>query len=171
MSIDEAHFVLVALLALAVAWDLRTRRIPNPLTITGCVVGLALRASLGWDPLLAGVLGLLLGLAVSVPMVLAGGLGGGDAKLLAMVGAFLGPGPLLPAILVMGIVGGVMAVVVAVWKGEAYDTLRRTWLLAGRLVGVVPRTASYRTIATAGALTIPYAIPIAIGAVASVFYL
>lgn len=171
MSTNESQLVLIVLLALAVAWDFRTRRIPNPLTITGCAVGLALRATQGWDPLVAGVLGLLLGLAVSVPMVMAGGLGGGDAKLLAAVGAFLGVGPMLPAILVMGIVGGVMAVVFAVWKGEAYDTLSRTWMLAGRLVGITPRATSYRTIATTGALTIPYAIPIAAGAVASVFYL
>lgn len=154
---------LVCLAALAVFWDLRERRIPNVLTVAGCGVALLLRASQGMEPLLAGLVGLLLGLGLALPLVLAGGLGGGDAKLLAAVGAFLGPEQLMIAFLVTAVAGGLLAILAAVRNGR----LRETALHTGRLVlslfgrgGGAPR----RTLDTAGALTIPYAVPIAVGA-------
>ena len=168
MNVNQ--LALVLLLALAVAWDLNTRRIPNVLTIGGCLIALSLRAIQGPESIGFGFLGLALGLLVSLPFVVAGGLGGGDAKLLAAVGAFLGPEQLWAAILVMGLVGGVMALLVAMRSGEMYDTLRRTWGLAGRMVGIRAIDEPRRTLATAGALTIPYAVPIAIGAILSQFY-
>ncbi|CAN5268084.1 hypothetical protein BH18GEM1_BH18GEM1_04540 [soil metagenome] len=154
---------LVSVAALAVWWDLRERRIPNALTLAGCGAALLLRATQGLEPLGAGVVGLLLGLGLALPLVVAGGLGGGDAKLLAAVGAFLGPANLLVAALITALAGGLLAMVAAVRNGA----LRETALHAGSLVlslfgrgGRLPR----RTLDTAGALTIPYAVPIAVGA-------
>lgn len=161
---------LVVLLALAVAWDLRTRRIPNWLTVGACGVALGLRAVQGVEPLGFGVLGLVLGLALSLPLVLTGGLGGGDAKLLAAVGAFLGPGRLIIALLAMALVGGVLTIAVATRRGVMYETLRHTWRLTGQLVGLGLESEPRRTLGTAGALTIPYAVPIAIGALTGLFY-
>ena len=108
---------LVALVILAVTWDLRTRRIPNALTVTGFFTALALRALPGGEALLAGVLGGLIGLILTFPLVLMGGLGGGDAKLLAAVGAFLGPSNLPLALLVTALVGGTMALALAIQRG------------------------------------------------------
>ncbi len=170
MTASPSLIALVLVLALSVVWDLRTRRIPNWLTVGACGAALGLRAVQGFEPLGFGALGLVLGLAMSLPLVFAGGLGGGDAKLLAAVGAFLGPGQLISALLAMALAGGVLTVVVATRRGVMYETLRNTWRLTGQLVGLGPESEPRRTLGTAGALTIPYAVPIAIGALGVLIY-
>ncbi|MFQ5888916.1 MAG: prepilin peptidase, partial [Gemmatimonadota bacterium] len=83
---------LIVLAATAAAFDLGTRRIPNYLTVTGLLLALALRALDGGEMLLGGLGGAALALALSFPLFIVGGFGGGDVKLLVAVGAFLGPG-------------------------------------------------------------------------------
>lgn len=158
---------LLTLLALAVGWDLATRRIPNAITVSGGLAALGLRGMSGWEPLVAGALGLVLGLVLALPLVALGAMGGGDAKLLAAVGAFLGPGPLVTAILVTALAGGVLAIVVAARWGALAATLAHTLDLARRAVG--RSDGPRRTLATEGALAIPYAVPIAIGAMVGWF--
>ena len=89
-------FTLV-LTCVAGIWDLRTGIIPNRLVLFGGVVGLALRfgvAAVSGDTLRAlGSTCVGMALVSLVPLLLyrAGGIGGGDVKLLAVVGALLGP--------------------------------------------------------------------------------
>lgn len=154
---------LVALVILAVTWDLRTRRIPNALTVTGFFTALALRALPGGEALLAGVLGGLIGLILTFPLVLMGGLGGGDAKLLAAVGAFLGPSNLPLALLVTALVGGTMALALAIQHRALGETLRHAGALVG---GVAKRAPAARNLRTPGALTVPYGVAIGAGALA-----
>jgi len=159
---------LVSLAALAVWWDLRERKIPRALTLAGCLVALALRSAQGFEPLGAGVLGLLLGLAVSVPFVAAGVMGGGDAKLIAAVGAFLGPLQLVVALAFTALAGGLLAAALAIRCGAFYESIHGAGVLLMRLLRIGP-LGERRTLATAGALTIPYALPIAVGAIAGWF--
>ena len=155
---------LISLVIVAVVWDLRTRRIPNALTVSGFLAALVLRALPGGEALMAGVLGGVIGLAISFPLVLLGGLGGGDAKLLAAVGAFLGPADLPVALLVTALVGGAMAFTLAVQRRALGETLRHARVLVG---SVAPRTpAPARNLRTPGALTIPYGVAIGAGAIA-----
>ncbi len=170
MTANASLIALVLVLAVAVVWDLRTRRIPNWLTVGACGVALVLRGVQGFEPFWFGVLGVILGLALSLPLVFAGGLGGGDAKLLAAVGAFLGPQRLVIALLAMALVGGALTVVVAIRRGVMYETLRHTWRLVGQSVGLAHESEPRRTLGTAGALTVPYAVAIAVGALAGLFY-
>ena len=99
-----------------------------------------------------------------MPLFALGGLGGGDVKLLAAVGAFLGPGKLVTALLAAGVVGGAMALAVAAWRGALAATLARTgglllrWLTLGR-------AGDSRTLGAPGAVTVPYGVAIAVGAV------
>lgn len=154
---------LVTLVILAVTWDIRTRRIPNALTVTGFFTALVLRALPGGEAVMAGILGGLIGLTLGFPLVLMGGLGGGDAKLLAAVGAFLGPANLPVALLVTALVGGAMALALAVQRRALGETLRH----AGTLVGsVATRAPVARNLRTPGALTIPYGVAIGAGALA-----
>lgn len=154
---------LIALVTVAVVWDLRTRRIPNALTVSGFFVALAIRALPGGEALMAGVLGGVLGLAISFPLVLLGGLGGGDAKLLAAVGAFLGPGDLPVALLVTALVGGAMAFALALQRRALVETLLHARVLVGSVARRAPAPA--RTLRTPGALTIPYGVAIGAGAI------
>lgn len=157
--------LLVALVATAVATDLASRRIPNALTLTGLVVGLALRAPAGFDAFAAGVTGAIVALALAFPVVLAGGLGGGDAKLLAAVGAFVGLEGLPVVLLVTAVAGGTMALALAVRRGALIETLGHCRALIRR---ILPGGAHVpvRTLSTPGALAVPYGVAIGIGALA-----
>src|SRR5947209_11249935 len=89
--------ILVPLIAAAMAGvaaytDLRSRRIPNWLTLSAAVIGLGLNLALGGAAGgLTAVLGLGLGLAMLLPFYLLRAVGAGDVKLLAALGALLGP--------------------------------------------------------------------------------
>jgi prepilin peptidase CpaA len=109
-----ATTAFLALILLAGASDLRTRRIPNALTVSGLGVALALRGATGVEPLASGLAGALIAFVPAALLVVAGGLGGGDAKLLAAVGAFVGPAGLPTALFVTAVVGGAMGAVVVV---------------------------------------------------------
>lgn len=103
---------LVAFLALVAIVDLRTRRIPNWLTIVAASTALVLNVSrLGEPGAAASGGGLATGLLVFLPWYLAGGFGAGDVKAMAAAGAFLGPrGALLAATCTL-LVGGLSALV------------------------------------------------------------
>src|SRR5208337_5592464 len=72
--------------------DLRYRRIPNWLTVSGLAAGLAVNAILfRWPGLNAALLGALLALGLLLPFVWLRSLGAGDWKLAGALGACLGP--------------------------------------------------------------------------------
>lgn len=107
-----AGWLLILILAAAVRCDLATRRIPNALCLTAMVLGLGLSAgSHGTEGLMYSAGGLAAGLLLLLPFYLAGGMGAGDAKLMASTGAWLGiNGAILAAGLAL-VVGGVMAAI------------------------------------------------------------
>jgi len=164
------------LLAGAAAWsDFRQRRIPNALTIAGLAVALLLRAPLGLAAVGSGLAGAGIALGLSLVFFLAGGMGGGDVKLLAAVGAFLGPQRLWPALLVMALTGGLMAGWVILRRGAIPETtanLRTLWVTLGRRTFTGwkgSESEAALTLDTPGALTVPYGVAIAVGAVAAWF--
>jgi prepilin peptidase CpaA len=107
--------------------DIRTRRIPNELTATMTIVGLALAATGMSGVSLAGsILGIVLGLALMMPGHLFGATGAGDVKLMAAIGAILGPALIVSAFLFTAVAGGVLAVAVAVRRGRLGVTLTGT---------------------------------------------
>lgn len=164
-----AQSVAVAVvMVLALGWDVRTRRIPNALTLSGVVAGLALRAPLGMAAVASGLAGAGIALLLSLPLFALGGLGGGDAKLLVAAGAFLGPQALFTAALMAGVLGGLMAVAVMI-RGKVWipvllnckDLLLNLFTL-GR-VGERPSLDS------PGAIKIPYGVAISVGTLATWF--
>lgn len=165
--------VFLALIALAVVagWsDIRSRRIPNALTVGAAAAALALRALEGGLTMLgSGLLALGIAFLLAVPLFAVGAMGGGDVKLLAAVGAFLGVERLVPGLLAIAVVGGVVALVVAARNGALAETAGRAARLPARLLPAPLRPdlggAPARTIDTPGALTIPYGVPIGLGAV------
>jgi prepilin peptidase CpaA len=114
------------ILATTAAWtDLRSRRIPNWLTVPGAVVGIAASTALGrWGGMKASLLGLGLGLALLLPFVLLRSLGAGDWKLAGALGAFTGPGLLVDLLLGSIFVAGVMALVLIIYKRRLGQTVR-----------------------------------------------
>jgi len=114
------------LLSLIAGWtDLRSRRIPNWLTVPGLLIGVAANTVLGgWSGLKTSLLGAAIGLALLLPFVLLRSLGAGDWKLAGALGAFAGPGLLVNLLLGSVFVAGVMAVVLIIYKGRVRQTLR-----------------------------------------------
>src|SRR5215212_8490883 len=102
--------VVLGLVGVAAAIDVRTRRIPNLLTFGGAAVALAYHAwTGGLHGLALGAGGWTIGLALFLPMFLLRGMGAGDVKLLAAVGAWLGPMGVVWCALYSVLAGGVLA--------------------------------------------------------------
>jgi len=129
---------LAALLAAAAVSDLRSRRIPNTLTLPACLVFLLLRLALaGPDGLWSGLGGLTLGLALMLPAYGLGVMGGGDVKLLAAVGAALGPVGVLWSFLFTSVCGGAYALAVLLWRPAGRAALHRVVVgVAGSLLAL-----------------------------------
>ena len=156
--------VFVALVGAAGFADLRSRRIPNWLTLGILVSGLVLRAFEGLAALAVGAGGAGLGLAIAVVLFGLGAMGGGDGKLLIGVGAFLGYEDFVGALLLIGVLGGLLGLAEAVRRGVILPSainaagMVRRWLTFGRS-GVT------RTLESPGAVAVPYGVAIALGAI------
>ncbi len=156
-----AVFLTVLLLA---SWtDVRSRRIPNWITIGGMVAGLGFHAVRGVGPLGVGALGLAAAFAVALPFFLSGALGGGDAKLLMAVGAFFGPVDFLLASLVIALVGGALALGEAARQGALGPVLASCGRLILRWVTSAGRHAG--GLALNRRLAVPYGVAISAGSV------
>ena len=124
--------VLIPLaLTVWIAWgDLRTRRIPNYLTLGTAVAGLAYNfMSHGLSGLADGFLGMLLGFAFLILPYLWGGMGAGDVKALAALGAWLGFWGTLFLFCYMAIAGGILALASLWWGGQLWTKIRQGWML------------------------------------------
>jgi prepilin peptidase CpaA len=96
---------------LALAWDLKHRAIPNWIAGSGIAGGVVLHMfESGLRGLGVALEGALLGFGLFLIFYLAGGMGGGDVKLMAAFGAMLGPGGIVLAGLLAAGLGGVFAV-------------------------------------------------------------
>jgi prepilin peptidase CpaA len=136
-----AQAVSLALATVACGWDLKTRRIPQVLTLGGALAGLVFHslnggASAGF----ASATGWALGIAIFfVPFAL-GGLGAGDVKLLGAIGAWLGPMNAIWVGLYAGAAGGILAIFVALTKGYLFQAVGNVGVLLAywRVNGVRP---------------------------------
>lgn len=114
--------MLVAIWAGVLDW--RFRRIPNWLTVSGFVAGVAVNAALlGSSGLRSALLGVALGLGLLLPFVLVRSLGAGDWKLAGALGACLGPRQLISVLVGTVLLAGLMALVVVIYKGQLKQTL------------------------------------------------
>src|SRR5689334_8749762 len=113
----------VTILSLASAVDVRTRRIPNWLTIPFFVAGLiAQTVAYGWNGLETGFAGAALAFLLFAPGCFFGWMGMGDLKLATAAAAWIGPQQFLWAFLAMGMAGGVLATFYAVRRGPLLET-------------------------------------------------
>jgi prepilin peptidase CpaA len=120
MSSDALAFtIVVAGASIAAAIDVRTRRVPNAVTMSLASVGVLLAAAgLGRVGVMAALAGGLVGLALMLPGHFLGATGAGDVKLLSALGTLLGPASTLWAFLVAMIAGGILAALVAAHRGR-----------------------------------------------------
>lgn len=167
--ISLQFLALVVMLGAAVFTDLRERRIPNKLTISGLFVGLAIAAAVegGWP--VSAFAGAGFALAIAFPFVALGAVGGGDAKLLMAVGAFVGPGGLLSVALYGALAGGILAVGSAIRRGTILPVLQNSVRLFVHLI-TLGRHGERYGLDSPQAHTLPYGLAIAAGALVTWFF-
>lgn len=156
--------VLVAVLALAAWFDMSEKRIPNWITAGGLVGSLVLRGIIGPEALWAGVAGGALGLSLGLLLFAAGAMGAGDGKFLTTVGSFLGFAAFLRCLPLIGAFGGLLALVESARQRTLIPTLLRFRELLFYFV-TFGRLGERRTLSTPGAVTVPYGVAVAAGAV------
>ena len=147
------------LLALfAAVTDLRSRRIPNWLTLPGLALAIAWHVTHGtWR---TAALGFLLATLIYLPLWLAGGRGAGDLKLMAAMGAWLGPTSWIQLFVLTALVGGLWALGLIIAKRRVWVTLRNVFgILRSLLTG---RPPGHR-LTSKDSLAIPHAPIVALG--------
>jgi len=151
-SFGLAAFVMAVLAA--AAFDLSTRTVPNALTATLAVGAVATMPWIaGWAPFAAACLAALGMLAAGFAVFAAGWIGAGDVKLAAASLLWLGAEALAGFLLVTALAGGILALA----------TLAVAWLRNRR------RADASRGIRhLVATIQIPYAIPLAVAALAQV---
>lgn len=155
--------IFVALLLGAAISDIRTRRIPNTLTLPGLLLGLVLAATPAGITFPVALLGVGAALLFSLPLFALGALGGGDGKMLMVVGAFLGPRGFGTALVLTILAGGLLALFVTVRLGRLGETLRNLGALILYFV-TLGRRGRRSTLGMPEAVAIPYGLAIAAGA-------
>jgi prepilin peptidase CpaA len=150
-------------LCLVAGWtDLRSRRIPNWLTVPGLAlgVGMSVLAS-GWVGLKTSLLGVLVGLGLLLPFVLLRSLGAGDWKLAGALGAFTGPALLTDLLVWSVFVAGLMAAALIIYKRRVGHTLRNMGhILASLVTFRLPE--SRLSLDNPDALKVPYGVALAL---------
>ena len=168
MSMEQVVpvILLLGLLGVAVASDLRRHRIPNFLVVLGLVLGLASQAYAGGISGLGdGALGMLIGFGVFLPLYALGGMAAGDVKLMAMVGSFLTPHFALWAAFFSLIAGGLCGLLLVLARGQVQQTLGRYWLMLRARAYLAPAADE-----VAGK-PFPYSIAILLGTLASGYFI
>lgn len=170
--IAASHIALAASVAVAGLIDLRCRRVPNWLTLSLAVAGVA-AAVVRPDLSLGGsVTGLGIGLAIPFVLFALGMLGAGDAKLLAAIGAWMGPVGIIWVMLLSGVAGGLLALATAATQGQLRPALRNVAfvgasLLTTRRTNWVSATDAARSEEAQKRVTLPYAFAIFVGLVST----
>jgi prepilin peptidase CpaA len=146
------------------ACDVVSRRIPNAVTLPAILFGLMVHGILGgWKGMLSAAGGgLVCGMVFSLFFV-AGGMGGGDVKLITAVGCHAGFPLIGPLLLGTSLAGGLMAVAVALYRRKWKQTIRNLGSLAVHHAAAGLRRHPELHLGNEQSLRLPYAVAIAAG--------
>lgn len=162
--------VIIAIVAVACFFDVRTRRIPNVLTLGAAAAGFVFAAVMnGLEGLGMSLAGWAVAVALFLPFFLLRGMGAGDVKLLGALGAWLGPGGAVLTAFFTAVAGGVLAFVVVLARGYLAESMRNVWaiLMHWRIFGLRP--VPDLTLQTSRGPRLAYAVPIAAGALVTLW--
>jgi prepilin peptidase CpaA len=126
---------LITLVVTAGIWDLRTRKIPNWLNLSGVILGVGLNTLISQGTgLKLSLLGFGLALLVYLPLFSIRAMGAGDAKLMAAVGSMAGPHDWFIIFLLTAILGGVASLAVIVIKRRVLVTIQNLGTITNELL-------------------------------------
>ncbi len=161
--------LLAAIVVVAAVWDFRARRIPNWVSLSGVVLGIALNSFLYEAAgLRMSIEGILLAFAIYFPLYLIRGMGAGDVKLMAAVGAIMGWQNWLGILVLTSLFGAAIALALVTWQGVLARTLYNIVLI---LKSLALRQAPYQNhpqldVRSQQGVRLPHAVSIAFGSIA-----
>src|SRR5664279_4158387 len=122
---QKVEMVLLVMLLAAAVFDVLYRRIPNWLTVSGVVLGIAMNTVLGSPDagLIFSLIGLVVAFGVYAALYALHAMGAGDVKLMAAVGALVGWERWFGIFLITAIIGGIMATLLVVARGRVKKTM------------------------------------------------
>ena len=169
---QKVVMVLLVVLLTAATFDVLYRRIPNWLTVSGVVLGIAMNTLIGTPE--AGIVFSLIGLAVAFGLYAAlyslRAMGAGDVKLMAAVGALVGWERWFGIFFVTALIGGVMAMILVVSRGRLQKTFFNVGFILSEMKSGRPAYLANEELDVKNkkALGLPHG---AVIAVSTVFYL
>lgn len=162
---------VVALVVVAMSYDLHARRIPNWLVGTALIAALPIEIVANGLPIgpIWWVTGALTGGLLFLPGYLIRMLGAGDVKLMAAVGALMGPRGALEAALTATVVGGAISFVALLQKRRLRKGVASAMsILITMSADDTPETAETKHAVGSAVGSLPYGIAIAIGSVIAI---
>lgn len=149
-------------IALPAAWsDVRTRRIPNVLTLGGLAAALVWRALPGGESLESGLWAVAVTLAVAFPLFAIGALGAGDGKLMMALAAVIGIARLPTALAAVALCGGLLAVLAIVRRSFRTPGIWSLWAASLPVIGTRVRFSADPPVNAP--IMLPYGVAIAAG--------
>ena len=152
------------MIAVGGAADLLYRKVYNHLTLPAMALGVILSYwYFGGEGLKDSGLGLAVGFLPMFLFFLAGGMGGGDVKLMAAIGAIMGYPFILSALIYSALTGGVIALAAVIWKGQWRSLGSEIGQAWDRLLHPLARRDPEIELDRRPRLTIPYGFAIFLG--------
>ena len=164
-----AQILLATLTLVAAGFDIRYRRIPNWLVLSGIIAGFVWNVyASGWPGFRHAAFGFGLGFALYFPLYLLKARGAGDVKLLAAAGAIMGPGNCFWLFFLTAVLGGLIAMVYLMLRGRVKHTLFNvSWIISDLTKLKAPyKSSDELDVSKDKGMRLPHGVMIAVGAVA-----
>jgi prepilin peptidase CpaA len=163
------QILLASIVLIAAVFDIRYRRIPNWLVLTGILFGFLLNTFLfGGTGAAASFLGGGLAFLIYFPLFVIRGMGAGDVKLMMAVGFVVGPANWLGILFSTAVLGGLFAVILLLRWGQLAQTMHNLLFILGQLMQFKApyKERSDLDIHSPRAITLPHGATIAAGSLA-----
>lgn len=159
--------ITVILVSVAAGLDLKTRRIPNLLTMPAIAIAIIINFYFfGFNGLGNAVTGFFTGIMLFLIPFMMGGMGAGDVKLLAMIGALNGSQFVFQTFLYGAVFGGVIALAVSLLRGRLSLVLFNTlWALQNFSVQKIIGTGAKSPFFMDSNIRFPYGVAILAGTI------
>ena len=171
-----AEALLLALVVGAAVYDVRYRRIPNWLTVSGLFLGMILNSFLysgistnpfGFSGLFFALKGFGLAFMVYVLLYALHAMGAGDVKLMAAVGAIVGWENWFGIFIVTAMIGGVVSLMLVILRGRLQKTLFNVGFIVSEMTSGRPAYLKNEELDVKSnkALGLPHGAVIAVGCI------
>lgn len=159
--------IIILLITVSLFTDIRYRKIPNPVILTGIIAGLVYCIYChGAAGILYSAAGLVCGILLLLLPFAAGGIGAGDVKLLGAIGAVEGAGFVFHVFLSSAVWGGIISVILLVYHKKLLNIIKWLTNLVKQLFWVVATGGKHPVqigMPPKTGIALPYAVPIFIG--------